>query len=107
MPRVSEVMNESRIISENQHESGSLPQLLSGTEELFSEAFSKKLESLASENAETYRRGKPFSHIYFDDFLPVGAAEGALRDFPEPKQLDWAEFNRPKERKLAFDQVEK
>jgi Rps23 Pro-64 3,4-dihydroxylase Tpa1-like proline 4-hydroxylase len=107
MPRVSEVMNESRIISENQHESGSLPQLLSGTEELFSEAFSKKLESLASENAETYRRGKPFSHIYFDDFLPVGAAEAALRDFPEPKQLDWAEFNRPKERKLAFDQVEK
>jgi Rps23 Pro-64 3,4-dihydroxylase Tpa1-like proline 4-hydroxylase len=107
MPRVSEVMNESRIISENQHESGSSPQLLSGTEELFSEAFSKKLESLASENAETYRRGKPFSHIYFDDFLPVGAAEAALRDFPEPKQLDWAEFNRPKERKLAFDQVEK
>ena len=107
MPRISEVVNESRIISENQHESGSSPQLLSGTEELFSEAFSKKLESLAKENAETYRKGKPFSHIYFDDFLPVVAAEAALRDFPEPKQLDWAEFNRPKERKLAFDAVEK
>jgi hypothetical protein len=107
MPRISEVVNQSRIISENQHESASSPQLLSGTEELFSEAFSKKLESLARENAETYRRGKPFSHIYFDDFLPVGAAEAALRDFPEPKQLDWAEFNRPKERKLAFDAVEK
>jgi Rps23 Pro-64 3,4-dihydroxylase Tpa1-like proline 4-hydroxylase len=107
MPRIPEVMNESRIISENEHESGSSPQLLGGTEELFSEAFSKKLESLAAENAETYRRGKPFSHIYFDDFLPVGAAEAALRDFPEPKQLDWAEFNRPKERKLAFDKVEK
>jgi Rps23 Pro-64 3,4-dihydroxylase Tpa1-like proline 4-hydroxylase len=107
MPRISEVVNESRIISENQRESGSSPQLLSGTEELFSEAFSKKLESLAKENAETYRSGKPFSHIYFDDFLPVGAAEAALRDFPEPKQLDWAEFDRPKERKLAFDAVEK
>jgi hypothetical protein len=107
MPRISEAVNESRIISENQHESGSSPQLLSGTEELFSEAFSKKLESLAKENAETYRKGKPFSHIYFDDFLPVVAAEAALRDFPEPKQLDWAEFNRPKERKLAFDAVEK
>src|SRR3984885_3967698 len=107
MPRISEVVNESRIISENQLEPGSSAQLLSGTEELFSEAFSKKLESLARENAETYRSGKPFSHIYFDDFLPVGAAEAALRDFPEPKQLDWAEFNRPKERKLAFDQVEK
>jgi hypothetical protein len=107
MPRNSEVVNESRISSENQHESGSSPQLLSGTEELFSEAFSKKLESLARDNAEAYRRGKPFSHIYFDDFLPIGAAEAALRDFPEPKQLDWAEFNRPKERKLAFDAVEK
>jgi hypothetical protein len=107
MPRISEVVNESQIISENQHESGSSPQLLSGTEELFSETFSKKLESLARENAETYRSGKPFSHIYFDDFLPAGAAEAALRDFPEPKQLDWAEFNRPKERKLAFDAVEK
>jgi 2OG-Fe(II) oxygenase superfamily len=107
MPRIPEVVNESRIISENQLESGSSPQLLDGTEELFSEAFSKKLESLARENAETYRRGKPFSHIYFDDFLPVGAAEAALRDFPEPKQLDWAEFNKPRERKLAFDAVEK
>ena len=107
MPRISEVVNESRVISENQHESGSSPQLLSGTEELFSEAFSKKLESLARENAATYMGGKPFPHIYFDDFLPAGAAEAALRDFPEPKQLDWAEFNRPKERKLAFDAVEK
>jgi 2OG-Fe(II) oxygenase superfamily len=107
MPRISEVVNESGIISENQHESGSSPQLLSGTEELFGEAFSKKLESLAKENAEAYRKAKPFSHIYFDDFLPVGAAEAALREFPEPKQLDWAEFNRPKERKLAFDAVEK
>jgi hypothetical protein len=107
MPKISEVVNESRIISANEHESGSSPHLLSGTEELFSEAFSKKLESLARENAETYKRGKPFPHIYFDDFLPVGTAEAALRDFPEPKQLDWAEFNRPKERKLAFDAVEK
>src|ERR1700733_14742245 len=96
MPRISEVVNESRVISENQHESGSSPQLLSGTEELFSEAFSKKLESLASENAETYRSGKPFSHIYFDDFLPVGAAEAALRDFPGPNQLEGVDFNRQK-----------
>jgi len=35
------------------------------------------------------------------------AAEAALRDFPEPKQLAWTQFNTPKERKLAFDVVEK
>src|SRR5271156_3706295 len=74
---------------------------------LYSEEFSKKLESLAKENAERYKNGKPFPHIYFDDFLPVKAAEAALRDFPEPKQLTWTEFDRPTERKLAFASVEK
>ena len=37
----------------------------------------------------------------------LARAAAALRDFPEPKQLAWSEFNRPKERKLAFDEVEK
>jgi len=76
-------------------------------QELFSEEFSKKLESLAKEKAEQYKNAKPFPHIYFDDFLPVEAAEAALKDFPEPKQLTWTEFDRPTERKLAFDDVEK
>ena len=76
-------------------------------QELFSEEFSKKLESLAREKAEQYKNAKPFPHIYFDDFLPVEAAEEALKDFPEPKQLTWTEFDRPTERKLAFDEVEK
>jgi len=53
-------------------------------QELFSEKFSKKLETLAKENAERYKNGKPFPHIYFDDFLPVETAEAALKDFPEP-----------------------
>jgi hypothetical protein len=76
-------------------------------QELFSEAFSKKLETLATESAERYKNAKPFPHIYFDDFLPVEAAEAALKDFPEPKQLTWTEFDKPTERKLAFDVVEK
>jgi Rps23 Pro-64 3,4-dihydroxylase Tpa1-like proline 4-hydroxylase len=76
-------------------------------QELFSEEFSKKLETLAKEKAEEYKNNKPFPHIYFDDFLPVAAAEAALKDFPEPKQLTWTEFDRPTERKLAFDEVEK
>ena len=76
-------------------------------QELFSEEFSKKLESLARDKAEQYKNAKPFPHIYFDDFLPVEAAEAALKDFPEPKQLTWTEFDRPTERKLAFDDVEK
>jgi Rps23 Pro-64 3,4-dihydroxylase Tpa1-like proline 4-hydroxylase len=75
--------------------------------ELYSDAFAKKLEALAHEKALEYKNNQPFAHMWFDDFLPVRAAEAALRDFPEPKQVTWTEFNRPTERKLAFDSVEK
>ncbi|HEV2275800.1 MAG TPA: 2OG-Fe(II) oxygenase [Acidobacteriaceae bacterium] len=75
-------------------------------EELLSSEFIAKLESLAKEKAAEYQQNKPFPHIYFDDFLPPAAVEAALRDFPEPKQLSWNEFNNPNERKLAFDSAE-
>jgi Rps23 Pro-64 3,4-dihydroxylase Tpa1-like proline 4-hydroxylase len=74
--------------------------------ELLSPTFTDKLEVLAQQKAEEYKNNKPFPHIYFDDFLPEAAAEAALRDFPEPKQLRWNEFDNPNERKLAFDVVE-
>jgi Rps23 Pro-64 3,4-dihydroxylase Tpa1-like proline 4-hydroxylase len=75
--------------------------------ELLSEAYLHNLEVLAKEKAAEYKNNKPFPHIYFDNFLPEEAAEAALEDFPEPKQLAWNEFNSPNERKLAFDVVEK
>jgi hypothetical protein len=75
--------------------------------ELLSSEYLNKLEVLAREKAKEYKNNKPFPHTYFDDFLPLGAAEAALREFPEPKQLAWSEFNSPTERKLAFDVVEK
>lgn len=75
--------------------------------ELLSDAFLTRLEALAKENAQKYLSNKPFPHIYFDNFLPLEAAEAALREFPEPKQLAWSEFNTQNEKKLAFDVVEK
>jgi Rps23 Pro-64 3,4-dihydroxylase Tpa1-like proline 4-hydroxylase len=74
---------------------------------LYSDAFLAKLERLAREKAPEYKAGKPFPHIYFDDFLPVDAADAALRDFPQPKELKWNEFSNQNERKLAFDVAEK
>jgi Rps23 Pro-64 3,4-dihydroxylase Tpa1-like proline 4-hydroxylase len=74
--------------------------------ELLSPEYAGKLEALAAEKAQEYQSNKPFPHAYFDDFLPSAAAEAALRDFPEPKQLRWNEFDNPNERKLAFDVVE-
>jgi Rps23 Pro-64 3,4-dihydroxylase Tpa1-like proline 4-hydroxylase len=75
--------------------------------ELLSDEFAVKLKQLAAEKAEQYQTAKPFPHIYFDNFLPIEAAEAALRDFPEPKQLSWNQFDNPNEKKLAFDAVEK
>jgi Rps23 Pro-64 3,4-dihydroxylase Tpa1-like proline 4-hydroxylase len=76
-------------------------------DELLSDAFAQRLRLLAEENAERYRTASPFPHIYFDDFLPEAAAEAALREYPQPKQLSWTQFNNPLEKKLAFDAVEK
>jgi Rps23 Pro-64 3,4-dihydroxylase Tpa1-like proline 4-hydroxylase len=76
-------------------------------QELLSDGFASKLLNLAKANADNYAAAKPFPHIYFDDFLPTQAAEAALRDFPEPRQAKWSEFDTPQEKKLAFDVVEK
>jgi Rps23 Pro-64 3,4-dihydroxylase Tpa1-like proline 4-hydroxylase len=75
-------------------------------EDLLSPEFTGKLERLAKESSEIYKSNEPFPHIYFDDFLPIPAAEAALRDFPQPKELKWNEFQNDNERKLAFDLVE-
>jgi Rps23 Pro-64 3,4-dihydroxylase Tpa1-like proline 4-hydroxylase len=76
-------------------------------EALFSDEYAQKLETLAKDKAQDYKNAKPFPHIYFDDFLPAEVAEAAHRDFPQPKDLTWTEFNQPTQRKLAFDSVEK
>ena len=76
-------------------------------EELFSDTFLTRLKSLGIKHSDEYRSNKPFPSIYFDDFLPPTAAETALRDFPEPKELRWTEFADKNQAKLAFDVVEK
>jgi Rps23 Pro-64 3,4-dihydroxylase Tpa1-like proline 4-hydroxylase len=75
--------------------------------ELLSDAFSKQLKQLAKAKAHEYRTNTPFPNIYFDEFLPVSAAEAVIRDFPEPKQLRWDEFNDKNQVKLAFDAAER
>jgi Rps23 Pro-64 3,4-dihydroxylase Tpa1-like proline 4-hydroxylase len=74
---------------------------------LLNDEFLTKLKQLAIDNAEKYAAAKPFPSIYFDNFLPVEAAEAALENFPEPKQLQWTEFADQNQAKLAFDEVEK
>lgn len=75
---------------------------------LLSDQYTQKLEALAQGRAEEYKANKPYPHIYFDDFLPVEVAEAALRDFPQPKEVDWHTYRDVNQhKKLAFDAVEK
>ena len=76
-------------------------------DELLSDEFAAKLMALAESNAAEYQSNQPFPYMVFDNFLPLAAAEAALRDFPQPKQLTWTKFDNPLEKKLAFDAVEK
>jgi hypothetical protein len=80
---------------------------LSPIDELLSDAFAAKLERLAEKSGAEYQSNHPFPYMVFDNFLPEAAAEAALRDFPQPKQLTWTKFDNPNEKKLAFDSVEK
>jgi Rps23 Pro-64 3,4-dihydroxylase Tpa1-like proline 4-hydroxylase len=75
---------------------------------LLSDQFTQRLETLAQAKAEEYKANRPYPHIYFDNFLPVDVAEAALRDFPEPKEVDWHSYKDVNQhKKLAFDVVEK
>jgi Rps23 Pro-64 3,4-dihydroxylase Tpa1-like proline 4-hydroxylase len=75
---------------------------------LLSDQFTQKLEALAQTKAEEYKANQPYPHIYLDNFLPLDVAEAALRDFPEPKEVDWLAYKDVNQhKKLAFDAVEK
>jgi hypothetical protein len=75
---------------------------------LLSDQFTQKLEALAQAKADEYKANQPYPHIYFDNFLPADVAEAALRDFPEPKEVDWLAYKDvDQHKKLAFGAVEK
>jgi len=77
------------------------------TDSLYTEEYAAKLKALAHANAAEYAAAKPFPHIYFDNFLPIEAAEAALAAFPEPHAVKFKEFTNQNEKKLAFESVEK
>jgi Rps23 Pro-64 3,4-dihydroxylase Tpa1-like proline 4-hydroxylase len=75
-------------------------------DQLFSQQFADKIQTLARNHYETYQINKPFPSIFFDDFFPKEVLDAALCDFPQPKVLPWKEFDDPMQTKLAFDAVE-
>lgn len=74
--------------------------------DLYSAELTDRLAKLADASAETYRNNTPFSHIVIDDFLPAGVLEQVLRDYPAPEELPWIRFDKPEEKKLAFNEID-
>ena len=75
-------------------------------DELLHDSFLNRLQNLARDKASEYQNNTPFPNIYFDNFLPEAALEAALRDFPEPRELRWREFEDRNQKKLSFEAVE-
>ena len=47
------------------------------------------LSAVARRHAAAYRAAKPFPHVVIDDFLPMGAVDKALAEFPGPDDPYW------------------
>ena len=60
-----------------------------------------RLEKLALEFSEQYRNAQPFPNIVIDNFLPDSILEEVLDEFPKPRSIDWQNFDKTTEKKLA------
>jgi Rps23 Pro-64 3,4-dihydroxylase Tpa1-like proline 4-hydroxylase len=65
------------------------------------------LEKIAHDNASTYQKAVPFSHIAFDDFLSPEMLEEVLKEFPDVSDPQWQEYKSEVENgKLASGKYE-
>src|SRR5688572_17371423 len=48
-----------------------------------------------------YSNAKPYPHIVIDDFFPTHVVDEVLAEFPKPGDIEWQEFKRAREMKLA------
>jgi len=55
----------------------------------------------AEQLRDQYRSADPFPHIVIDDFFPEAVLDAVLAEFPDPRGIDWARFDRDTENKLA------
>lgn len=75
--------------------------------DLWDPIFLNGLMRRAVVQASQYQSAKPFPFVVLDDFLPERSVEAVLRDFPEPKRINWEHHDYGySERKLAFATAE-
>ncbi len=59
------------------------------------------LARLAEQQAATYRSAEPFPHFAVDDFLPAWVTQRIVREFPDPQQIAWRQYDDSNQKKLA------
>lgn len=55
---------------------------------------------------DQYAAASPFPHVVIDDFLPAEVLEPVLAEFPEPRDVEWQQFDNAREIKLALSDTE-
>ena len=63
----------------------------------------KKLNALAERYRDQYVNADPCPHIYFDDFLPIEAAEDVLAEFPGAGVITWKNIGNEHEIKKSCE----
>jgi Rps23 Pro-64 3,4-dihydroxylase Tpa1-like proline 4-hydroxylase len=56
----------------------------------------------AAEYRKAFAAGEPFPHVVIDDLMPTHVLDAILAEFPEPRDVQWEEYNRATEVKLAL-----
>jgi Rps23 Pro-64 3,4-dihydroxylase Tpa1-like proline 4-hydroxylase len=49
-----------------------------------------------------YASAAPFPHIVLDRLFDAAVLESILRDFPDPRSMQWMQFDNPQEKKLGY-----
>ena len=49
-----------------------------------------------------YASAAPFPHIVLDRLFDADVLESILRDFPDPRSMQWMQFDNPQEKKLGY-----
>jgi Rps23 Pro-64 3,4-dihydroxylase Tpa1-like proline 4-hydroxylase len=60
------------------------------------------LEPIAERFKESFATAQPFPHVVIDNLLPESVLDAVLAEFPEPEQVEWQQFDKPTELKLAL-----
>ncbi|HJQ48267.1 MAG TPA: 2OG-Fe(II) oxygenase [Amycolatopsis sp.] len=62
---------------------------------------------LAEKLHPEFATAKPFRHVVIDDFLPQDVLDPVLAEFPEPRDVEWQQFDTSQEVKLALADTER